>query len=428
VSVESVPFGTELRRRRVDAGLSLTRLANLIHYSKGHLSKIETGQKPPTVDLARQCDATLGAGGSLAALVVSQPNSTGLSETVGNDEVWLMNLAVDGTSWFQPIDRRQAMGLGAASALAFGIGGRTTIPSGGRPVPLEIFRSLFDQIRQLGQTSSPGVVLPTLIAQIHTLRRIASEATADDRKRALVLCARYTEYAGWMAQELGNDRAALWLTDRAVEMAATGGDENLAAYALVRRALITLYREDAAQTIELARLAQTGPVPTRIRGLAAQREAQGHALAGDYDSCLRSLDRARELLGAADPDPTSPALGTANLADPVGVVRGWCLHDLGRPHEAAEILDREYQRIPVQALRARARYGARRALAHAAAGQVEVACAITEQLLDMADTVNSATIASDVRRLARTLSRFHAHRSVRALYPRLTASLHNLAG
>lgn len=64
--------------------------------------------------------------------------------------------------------------------------------------------------------------------------------------------------------------AALWWTQRAVDLATAGDDPHLAAYGLVRRALVTLYREDAEQTIELARLAQNGGVPPRIRGLAAQ--------------------------------------------------------------------------------------------------------------------------------------------------------------
>ncbi len=33
-----------------------------------------------------------------------------------------------------------------------------------------------------------------------------------------LLRARYAEYAGWMWQESGNDGAALWWTDKAVEM------------------------------------------------------------------------------------------------------------------------------------------------------------------------------------------------------------------
>lgn len=97
-------------------------------------------------------------------------------------------------------------------------------------------------------------------------------------------------------QESGNERAALWWTQRAVDLASAGGDRHLAGYALVRRALVTLYHDDAKETIALARQAQDNSLPPRIRGLAAQREAQGHAIAGDRDACLRTLDRARDLL------------------------------------------------------------------------------------------------------------------------------------
>lgn len=40
-------FGAQLRRRREAAGLSLTELASLTHFTKGYLSKIETGQARP---------------------------------------------------------------------------------------------------------------------------------------------------------------------------------------------------------------------------------------------------------------------------------------------------------------------------------------------------------------------------------------------
>ncbi|MEV7415273.1 helix-turn-helix domain-containing protein [Streptomyces sp. NPDC089919] len=66
-------FGPALRRARQGRGLSLSALAGLVHYSKGYLSKIENGGKPPTPDLARRCDAALRAGGRLAALVPETP-------------------------------------------------------------------------------------------------------------------------------------------------------------------------------------------------------------------------------------------------------------------------------------------------------------------------------------------------------------------
>ncbi|MFD4135210.1 helix-turn-helix domain-containing protein [Streptomyces goshikiensis] len=76
----ALPFPAQLRRLRALRGLSLADLARRTHYSKGYLSKIETGAKPPTADVASRCDEVLGAGGELLRLVretdVPGPRST----------------------------------------------------------------------------------------------------------------------------------------------------------------------------------------------------------------------------------------------------------------------------------------------------------------------------------------------------------------
>jgi transcriptional regulator with XRE-family HTH domain len=409
----------------MEAGLSLAKLSGRVHYSKGYLSKIETGLKSPSIELVRLCDTALNADGSLVSLIAEQPADTQLPEaTTDDDEVWLMSMAAEGMSWFRPMNQRDALTVNAASLGGFGLSTQGMSATAKEATALDAFRTLFDQFRRLGQTASPGVVLHSVITQTNVLRALAARAPSRTQDELLVLGARYAEYAGWMAQESGNEQAALWWTAKAVKMATAGRDRNLAVYALIRRALVTLYREDSAQTIELARQAQVGKeTPKRIRGLAAQREAQGHALAGDYDACMRSLDRARDLLGANGDDPETSSLGPTNLPDPVAMVTGWCLYDLGRPKEAGEILDVEVARLQPDALRSRARYGIRQALAHAAAGEVEHSCTLTGRLLPITEVVSSATITADLRRLARVLARWHKNVSVRELYPALTASL-----
>ncbi|MFF5805055.1 helix-turn-helix domain-containing protein [Streptomyces sp. NPDC012746] len=64
----ALPFPAQLRRLRVRRGLSLADLARRTHYSKGYLSKIETGAKRATLDVARRCDQVLGAEGELVRL------------------------------------------------------------------------------------------------------------------------------------------------------------------------------------------------------------------------------------------------------------------------------------------------------------------------------------------------------------------------
>ncbi|GAA2055455.1 hypothetical protein GCM10009839_75130 [Catenulispora yoronensis] len=562
-------FGTELRARRAAAGHSLAAFAKLVHYSKSHLSKVETGAKAPSPDLARRCDSVLECGGQLAGLVpVPAARETahpqGVTETDAG-EVWVLALDDMGTNVFRPVSRRELLAAGGVVGLGAGVAGVPGMsglgfPAAGRGAasglgPAEakeavaVFRTVFDELRHQGQRLTAHLVVPTLVAQTHALRTLAKAIGGQDRADALTLASRYAEYTGWMVQEQGDDRLAGWWTDRAVEFAEAGGDRDMAAYALVRRGLIALYQHDGRLVVELARQAQAGTGDPRIRGLAAQREAQGLAVTGDHDGCLRALDRAAGLLAQAaaatgavvataatssgglpgpnraDPatgtngadgtnraddvngangaagansangaagrtvstgstsqtgatgatdltsqtdltnltsqnprtgqpnqtgaisrpgqpnqttptsSPTStgparppgpaaaPIIGSAHVPDQVAVATGWCLFDLGRPRQAADILQRELARIPADAYRARARFGARLALALAACGEPEQACAVADDVLDTYDRLQSATIRVDLRGLSRDLNRWPSHPAVRRTRLRLADAL-----
>ncbi|GAA0640015.1 hypothetical protein GCM10010174_72740 [Kutzneria viridogrisea] len=71
-------FGRRLRRGRETAGYSLADLAKRIHFSKGHVSKVENGLARPSRDFAEACDAVLGAAGALSELArVAAPSPGG---------------------------------------------------------------------------------------------------------------------------------------------------------------------------------------------------------------------------------------------------------------------------------------------------------------------------------------------------------------
>ncbi|MEX3106809.1 XRE family transcriptional regulator [Streptomyces sp. V2] len=415
---ETRDFGQELRTRRLAARWSLQQLGLRVHYSKGYLSKVERGLTPPTPELARLCDSELKADGALAALVPRRHTGPSVPVPGNDDEVWLMRLSKDGPSSFQPVTRRGLIAAGAASVLTLHPGAPAPAQEGAETV-LDVSRALFDQYRRLGQASGPAGVLPPLIAQIHTLEQFAKQGGTRGRQPLLRLAARYAEYAGWMAQESGDDTAAIWWTDRSVHLADAGADPVLATYAQVRRSLVSLYRGDVTEAADLAVLALHSAAPLRVRGLAAQHLAQARAVAGDHAGCLRSLDQARDLLAADAADPGQPVLGASHVPDVVSMFTGWCLYDLGRAREAAELFDRETARIPPHAYRTRARYGVRRALAHAVAGEIDHACLIAADLLPSVRLVHSATVSADLRRLTRVLRRHARNRSVRDLMPHL---------
>lgn len=415
-------FGSQLRAHRYRAGLSLAALAQRVHYSKSHLSKVENGQKEPGADLARSCDAELGADGALIAAATDRRSRELTVPDSDADDTWVMRLDADGRTAFQA-DRRTL--LRAAPALAGWAVAPTPAPKSWDVTALHGFRETFDQLRRIGQAVPPAMLLPVVVAQTHALRLLAETAAGDARDRTFRLASRFAEYAGWMSQEAGSDEGALWWTTRAVALAQRGGDRDLAGYALVRHALVAMYQQDATATVSLAQRAQDSRLRPRIRGLAAQREAQGHALAGDRDSCRRALERAADLLSRADRDD-APSLGMSTV-DPVALVTGWCLYDLGRYTEAAVALRRALDEVPPGAFRTHARFAARYALALVAAGEVDEACAVTEVVLDSMARTDSATIRLDLRMVAHQLRRWHRAPSVRDTLPRLTGALRTVA-
>jgi transcriptional regulator with XRE-family HTH domain len=411
-------FGALLRKYRLEAGISLREFARRINYSQSQVSKIENGHKRPALMFAKLCDRELGTDGALAAALPPQPKR---AEPPKPDEVWVIGLDESGALHYAELPRRQIL-TGASALLGYAV-----TRGGGRPVVDEqtfaALRASFDQNRTLGTMTSPAMVLAPVIAHVHTLRTLAVGSPEPMRSDLLLLAARGAEYAGWMSQEAGRETDALRWTDRAVTLA-VGRDPHLASFALFRQAEMAMYQHDPVRTVDLARRAQEDrDASPRIRGLAARCEAQGHALAGDVRGFEQAMARAADLLAVREPDE-GPVLGSASVPDEVALARGWALYDLGRPREAAELLDEQLAVIPRSARRARARFGIRRALAHAQSGEIDQACAAAREVMVDAAQVDSATIRLDLGELSRTLGRWHTHPAVRDLRQELVTTLY----
>lgn len=407
----SVSFGGELRRRRVLAGLSLADLARRTGYSKGYLSKIERGDRLPTPALARRCDAALHAEGALIALLApraGRPAREAAEPAPALDTDWTLRLGADGHGEFGALLAEQPIRLRFAAA----------------PGDLEAQAALLDATIRLGRTAPPATVLPVAIAQVHILRTALPRTRGRSRRALLGLAARAAEFTGWMAQESGDDASVLWWTDRAVEFARECGDRDLAEYADVRRALVTLYDGQPGATVRIAgRVRAAHALSPRVRWLSALREAQGHALAGESARCEAALDHAHRLRELAARDADAP-LGTSVRVDVMtSLVRGWCLHDLGRPEEAAELLDGTLPGLSPSSRRSRVRFAVRRALALADAGEVALACAQVNEMIDDIRLIDSATVRRDLRSFAAIVRRRRAETAVAELWAELPSLL-----
>ncbi|MFC0039623.1 helix-turn-helix domain-containing protein [Actinomadura rayongensis] len=354
-------FGTELRRRRKAAGLSLSALADLVTYDKSSLSRVESGARLPSRQLAAACDAELGAGGELLRLAGERA--------------------------------RRDSGSSPGPARVHG-----SVPPPDDVVAT--FASVFGQLRRIGQQVPPPVVLGQAAEQVRALRSLVVP-DAPESAPVLLLAARTAEFTGWMAQEAGDVPLARRWTAEAVRLAALAGDESMAAHAHVRRAGLALYQREGLQVVALARRAQaTAPVGSRVHAQAAQREAQGHALLGDAYAVERLLD-GPAVTPAASSGPFSGglALGSTTVPDMDDAVAGWCFHDLGQHARAVDALTPVVAGLPPWAARAKGRFGARLARAQLGAGDLDAACATGLLVLSAAGPVASATIAAELRQL-----------------------------
>jgi transcriptional regulator with XRE-family HTH domain len=61
-------FGERLRQLMAERDISLRKLAKMIPYDLGNLSKVRNDQKPPSEKLADRLDDLLNAGGELVSL------------------------------------------------------------------------------------------------------------------------------------------------------------------------------------------------------------------------------------------------------------------------------------------------------------------------------------------------------------------------
>nr|WP_158852037.1 helix-turn-helix domain-containing protein [Saccharothrix deserti] len=375
-------FSTELHRCRTAAALSQSALAKKIPCTTSHVSRLESGERRPSLRTAIKCDQILSADNALIRAAAEQRSQT---------EVHKMK-----TLW------SNASNPDDPTMIAYD--------------------ALLSAYQKRGQQRPPAEVLESVGPEARLLLTLADKASAADRRLFLSAAAKFSEYAGWLAQEKGDDRLAVKWIDRTASLADRLGDRDLASYMLIRKALIAFYTDNSAITITLAEQAQGDTrVSPRVRGLAAVREAQGHALAHDEYQCERALDRARRLLDA--PSGHTPAFGSRHVPGLVATAEGWCRHDLGDHLRAATTLAEELARIPAQAARARARFGVRMLLAQAEGDQVDQVCAQAEPILDDAQQVDSATIRIDLRHLNRALGRFHRQEGVAEICRRISSLL-----
>jgi tetratricopeptide (TPR) repeat protein len=258
------------------------------------------------------------------------------------------------------------------------------------------YYGLLDQHSMADNTMGPRAVLPLVQAQVSMLEPLVRSARGTHRTAGVRILARYEERLGWLAQDSGDLALAATHTDRARALVVELDDQNVLAYVTMRRSNIATDAGDPSLALSLADAAWTAgrQGPADLRAVILRQRANALAGLGERAACEADMDLALDVAGDLSRDERllAPYCTQRYVAAEAG--KCWLL--LGEPERARDLLasleldqDNASRRDLGLAL-------SRAAVAYAASGELEQACQLARQAIDIARRAPSARILREL--------------------------------
>jgi tetratricopeptide (TPR) repeat protein len=212
--------------------------------------------------------------------------------------------------------------------------------------------------------------------------------------------AEFAEFAGWLAQDLGDFKTAEHWMSRALGWAHSTGNRGMVTYVLARKSQLAGDMGDAVSAIDMAEAAQhASEREGRLAAASSTYGAFGHALANNPQGVDRAIKTALHQLNAAQEDPVdkrwAPWLDSAYIE----VQAGRCHAQLGHHRKAVDTYQNALDALPPAYRRDRGVYLARQAIAHAGDDDAAQASAVGVQAVGIAFDTGSHRIISELVRV-----------------------------
>ncbi|HSV65230.1 MAG TPA: helix-turn-helix domain-containing protein [Mycobacteriales bacterium] len=361
-------LGAELRRLRVDRGLTLAQLGRLVGYSWQHLGAVERGTAVPSETVVLACDAAVLANGRLVAM---------LSAVIREQA----RVRHQHEAARRPA--RRADPVGAKARLVCGQGDldwerladATRRPSRLNAQVVDDLELITDRQRRLYHELSSAEMMVHVQAQVGLLVSLLDSPQPDLlRHRVASAAAEAAGFAAWLWYDLGD----LYTMDHCYRQAALAADESgdtgLRSYILGYRGLVARaygQSETALGFLDQARQTAARSVSDPTRSWLAVLAADALARVDRRHEAVAALDDARSLLaGRADrTDAWMYEFDEGSLA----VHAGTCLLALGRSQGAVEAFSDALRLLPASCERRGAEIQVGLAAARLAGGEVEEA-------------------------------------------------------
>ena len=425
-------FGAELRRRRVERGLSQAGLGEMVHHSAALVGKIEKAERLPSAEFCALVDATLDTGGILSRMQLMIDSKAQVEHLCLVEPSWTVGATLRALRELTGgrVDRRDFLALtGTALAATATTWGEavTTLGSapgrGGRRLGGATLDRLTQRLADLRLLDDEwgGTVLRELAgAELRWLTGLAGSADLGEaeQRRVLGLIAEAARLCGWLYFDADHHAAAQAHYVTALRCSANAGDPLTGANVLAGmsfQATLTGHTSDALTLLDTAEQQVAGTASPKLRALLASRRARAHARAGDVWACGKALNQAEAALDAARDGHSEPDwiyfFDEAELAAQAGA----CWVDLCQPARARPLLDGALRTLGPQYVRDRTIYHVRSAQTHLHSGDLDLACQELTTATELVQRTGSTRSISTIREARHAMSPHDTEPMVRQL-------------
>ena len=257
--------------------------------------------------------------------------------------------------------------------------------------------------------------------QMPVIEKACEVSRGADRIEMLGFACQFAEFGGWIFQDAGDLTCAMQWTNRALDYALELGDERVIAYTLMRKAMIATEGGTPAQGLGIAdaALRRKDSLTPRLRAVILRQRSYSNAVLGEVIATARDADEAvTEAVAGEDQEEEDRAPYCTPTYAAMEAGASWVL--LGHPKTAIPILEKSRsQWADHMEVRDYALCVSRLALAHAAAGDVERACAAADEVVALAHGLGSRRVVSQLSLLYRGLERWRRDPAVAGVRGRL---------
>ena len=257
--------------------------------------------------------------------------------------------------------------------------------------------------------------------QMPVIERACEVTRGADRAEMLRFACQFTEFGGWVFQDAGDLACAMHWTDRALDYALELGDRRVIAYTLMRKAMIATESGDPAHGLGIANsaLEYKDALTPRLRAVILRQRSYSNAALGEVIATARDSDEAVIEAVAGErqgEDDRAPYCTPTYAAMEAGA--SWVL--LGHPKTALPILEKSRAEwLDHTQVRDYALCVSRLAMAYAAAGELEQACAAADEVVALAQGLGSRRVVGQLDLLYRRLDRWRQDPAVAGVRGRL---------